>query len=96
MVVIGALIGAVMFYFQGCPVWDVSKISVTMLLVATLMNALLIPDPRFRNRRSAVSPLNGPSWSLFFEYIGNILYALFLRRLPLGLWPRWSCSRAAA
>ena len=27
-------------------------------------------------------PLNGPSWSLFYEYIGNILYALFIRRLP--------------
>ena len=26
-------------------------------------------------------PLNGPSWSLFFEYIGNLLYALFIRRL---------------
>ena len=26
-------------------------------------------------------PLNGPSWSLSFEYIGNILYALFIRRL---------------
>ena len=26
-------------------------------------------------------PLNGPSWSLFFEYIANIMYALFLRRL---------------
>jgi peptidoglycan/LPS O-acetylase OafA/YrhL len=26
-------------------------------------------------------PLNGPSWSLFFEYIGNILYALFIRRM---------------
>ena len=26
--------------------------------------------------------LNGPSWSLFFEYIGNILYALIIRRLP--------------
>ncbi len=25
-------------------------------------------------------PLNGPTWSLFFEYIGNILYAIFLRR----------------
>lgn len=25
--------------------------------------------------------LNGPSWSLFFEYIGNILYALFIHRL---------------
>ena len=27
-------------------------------------------------------PLNGPNWSLFFEYIGNVLYALLLRRLP--------------
>ena len=26
-------------------------------------------------------PLNGPCWSLFFEYIGNLLYALILRRL---------------
>lgn len=26
-------------------------------------------------------PLNGPSWSLFFEYIGNIMYALFIRRM---------------
>jgi peptidoglycan/LPS O-acetylase OafA/YrhL len=25
-------------------------------------------------------PLNGPGWSLFFEYIGNILYALFVRK----------------
>lgn len=26
-------------------------------------------------------PLNGPCWSLFFEYIGNILYAIIIRRL---------------
>ena len=26
-------------------------------------------------------PLNGPGWSLFFEYIGNICYALFMRRM---------------
>ena len=25
-------------------------------------------------------PLNGPGWSLFFEYIANILYALFVRK----------------
>ena len=25
-------------------------------------------------------PLNGPAWSLFFEYIANILYALFFRK----------------
>lgn len=27
-------------------------------------------------------PLNGPCWSLFFEYIGNIIYAFIMRRLP--------------
>ena len=43
MVVIGALIGAAMFYTQGCSVWDVSKVTVAALLAATLMNALMIP-----------------------------------------------------
>lgn len=84
MVVIGALIGGVMFYFQGCSVWDVSKVSVGMLLAATLMNALLIPAAPGTEIRGLgeMYPLNGPSWSLFFEYIGNILYALFIHRLP--------------
>jgi peptidoglycan/LPS O-acetylase OafA/YrhL len=26
-------------------------------------------------------PLDGPAWSLFFEYVANILYALFVRKL---------------
>lgn len=84
MVVIGALIGAAVFYFQGCSVWDVSKISVGALLLATVMNALLIPATTGAEIRGVgeMYPLNGPSWSLFFEYIGNILYALFIRRLP--------------
>ncbi|GAA4299643.1 acyltransferase [Compostibacter hankyongensis] len=84
MVVMGAVIGAVMFYFQGCAAWDVSKVSITMLLVATLINACLIPaTPGFEIRGlGEMYPLNGPSWSLFFEYVGNILYAFFIRRLP--------------
>lgn len=84
MVVIGAVIGAIMFYFQGCSVWDVSKVSVTALLIATLMNAFLIPATPGSEIRGVgeMYPLNGPSWSLFFEYIGNILYAFFLRKLP--------------
>ena len=84
MVVIGALIGAVMFYFQGCSVWDVSTVSVGALLLATLMNALLIPATPGAEIRGVgeMFPLNGPSWSLFFEYIGNVLYAFFIRLLP--------------
>lgn len=69
MVVIGAVIGAVMFYFQGCSVWDVSKVSVTMLLAATLMNACMIPATPGMEIRGVTEmfPLNGPSWSLFYE-----------------------------
>ncbi|WP_160714754.1 acyltransferase family protein [Chitinophaga solisilvae] len=84
MVVIGAIIGAVMFYWQGCSAWDVSKVSIAMLLVSTLLNMLLIPaTPGFEIRGvGEMYPLNGPSWSLFFEYIGNVLYAFWIRKLP--------------
>ena len=84
MVVLGAVIGAMMFYTQGCSVWDVSKISITMLLFATILSALLIPATVGSEIRGVgeMYPLNGPSWSLLFEYIGNILYALFIRKLP--------------
>lgn len=84
MVVAGAIIGAVVFYFQGCAAWDVSKVSVARLLGATFLNACLIPAaPSFEIRGvGEMFPLNGPSWSLFFEYLGTILYALFLRKLP--------------
>lgn len=83
MVVMGAIIGAIMFYFQGCSVWDVSVIPVTALLIATFLNMLLIPATTGNEIRGVgeMFPLNGPSWSLFFEYIGNILYALFIHKL---------------
>jgi len=83
MVVIGAFIGAFMFYTQGCSAWDVSKVSIITLFIATLINVCLIPaTPGFEIRGvGEMYPLNGPSWSLFFEYIGNILYAFFIHKL---------------
>ena len=83
MVVIGAVIGGLMFYTQVCSVWDVSKVSISMLLIATFLNACLIPVAPGSEIRGVgeMYPLNGPSWSLFFEYIGNILYVFFIRKL---------------
>jgi len=83
MVVMGAVIGAIVFYFQGCSVWDVSKVTILGLFIATVLNALLIPAPTGIEIRGLgeMYPLNGPSWSLFFEYIGNILYVFFIRKL---------------
>lgn len=93
MVVMGALIGGVMFYTQSCPsVWgDVTLVPFAALLGAILLNMFLIPaSPAIEVRGlGEMFPLNGPSWSLFFEYIGNILYALFIRKLPtkaLAVW----------
>ncbi|WP_278551012.1 acyltransferase family protein [Elizabethkingia bruuniana] len=82
MVVMGALIGGILFYTQVCAVWDVSKVSAISLFGATLLNALLIPATPGTEVRGLgeMFPLNGPSWSLFFEYIGSILYALIIRR----------------
>lgn len=85
MVVMGAVLGAITFYIQGCEQWDGTKVSISMVMLALLLNLFLIPavpgtGPEVRGN-GEMYPLNGPSWSLFFEYIGNILYALFIRRL---------------
>ena len=83
LVVMGAVIGAVMFHTQNCSVWDVTKVSFGMLFVSMLLNAFLLPATTGFEIRGVgeMYPLNGPSWSLFFEYIGNILYAFFIRKL---------------
>ena len=40
-------------------------------------------DDRWKSMKASsfMYPLNGPSWSLFFEYIGNILYVIFIHKL---------------
>jgi peptidoglycan/LPS O-acetylase OafA/YrhL len=47
----------------------------------------LIPLPPSADIRGGdeMYPLNGPAWSLFFEYCANILYALFIRRFSKKL-----------
>lgn len=85
MVVLGAVLGAITFCIQGSVQWDGTKVSLSMVMMALLLNLFLIPavpgtGPEVRGN-GEMYPLNGPSWSLFFEYIGNILYALFIRRL---------------
>ena len=86
MVVIGALIGAVMFYFQGCSVWDVTKVSVPMLLAATLMNACLIPaSPGTEIRGWARCTRSTARAGRCFSSTPEIsLYAFFIRKLSTG------------
>ena len=47
-----------------------------------LYGCTLLPLPLKWDIRgwTEMHPLNGPAWSLYYEYIGNILYALFVRK----------------
>ena len=85
MVIMGAVLGAISFCIQGCEKWDGTAVPFYLVMFALVLNLFLIPavpgtamDVRGNNEMYS---LNGPSWSLFFEYIGNILYALFIRKL---------------
>ena len=84
MVVMGMLIGAAAFYFgAGGPYEMIAGVPVGRMLLILLLGCLMIPVPPSMDIRgwSETYPLDGPAWSLFFEYIANICYALVLRRL---------------
>lgn len=85
LVILGAVFGLIAFFIQGSVQWDGTQIPAWRTALAFLMAILLIPAyPGTAGEvrgNGEMFPLNGPSWSLFFEYIGNIMYALFLRRL---------------
>ncbi len=85
MIVIGSIVGAVLFYFQNSPDlgWHISEVPVWKMLLVMVIGCTLIPVGKGLDIRgwSEMHPLNGPGWSLFFEYIANVIYALILRRL---------------
>lgn len=85
MIVLGVVLGAVTYLLQGGVQWDGTRMSVSMVMLAMLLALFMIPAvpgaPNDVRGNGEMFPLNGPSWSLFFEYIGNILYGLFIHRL---------------
>ena len=84
-VIMGAGLGVVTFCIQGGVQWDGTHVATSMIMLALLCAMFFIPaypGAGYEVRGNGeMFPLNGPSWSLFFEYIGNLLYALFIHRL---------------
>ncbi len=83
MLIMGTVIGAIFFYlgdssnFQliaDTPWW---KVMLLMLFCCTMLPALKSWDIR---GWAETNPLNGATWSLMWEYLANIVYALFVRR----------------
>ncbi|WP_158942340.1 acyltransferase [Granulicella sp. S190] len=88
MVIMGSLIGAALFYFQkGSAFPLIAATPVWKMLLVMLVGCTLLPLPISMDIRGwqEMHPLDGPAWSLFFEYIANILYAVGLRKLSKTL-----------
>lgn len=85
MLILGSLIGALLFYFGACDVFpSIGATPWWQVLLLFLLACTILPAPLAWDIRGwgETGPLNGPSWSLFYEYIANILYALVIRRFP--------------
>ncbi|MBQ7179983.1 MAG: acyltransferase [Bacteroidaceae bacterium] len=84
MVIFGTLFGALMFYFGSCAEFPlINDTPWYMVLLVMFWCFTMIPLPNTMDIRgwAETNPLNGPAWSLQWEYIANILYALVFRRL---------------
>ncbi len=85
MVILSVILGAIAFIIQGSVQWDGTPVSLHHVIIALVLGLFLIPafpGVGYEVRGNGeMFPLNGPSWSLFFEYIGSILYAIWLHRL---------------
>ncbi len=91
MLIMGTLVGAALFYFGDAPMFAaVMQTPWWKMLLIAVLGCLMLPTPPSMDIRgwSEVNSLNGASWSLLWEYIANILYALFIRhfsKLALGI-----------
>lgn len=89
MILFGMTVGGISYYFSASenlfPI--IAETPIWALLLTFLVGCLLLPIPPSMDIRGfgEMYPINGPAWTLFFEYIANILYALFIRKLSTRL-----------
>lgn len=91
MVILGMTLGAIGFYFTDSTIWPlIHTVPVWQMLLVMLIGYTILPVPLSLDIRGwqEMHPLNSVGWSLFFEYIANILYAVWVRKfsiLALGI-----------
>lgn len=84
MVVMGSVIGAALFVFQDYSIFPkYGNTSFLHVVIVMVLGFVMIPLPKSADVRGwdEIYPLNGPAWSLFYEYVANALYALGVRKL---------------
>ena len=85
MVIMGTVIGLCCYFFGQNPGFGMEGYApLWKILLTFVMGCLMIPCGKGLDIRGwgETNPINGPAWSLQYEYIANILYAFIFRRLP--------------
>lgn len=81
MVVFGSVTGLIAFLLDPLATYQFTY-SYGRIILLFICSLLLIPFPTMEERAFNLFGLNAPAWSLFWEYVANIAYALVLVRLP--------------
>lgn len=84
LVIAGSILGLLAFLFDpfgGHP----ELYSAGRILLVFVCSIFLIPFPVLEDRGFNLFSFNAPSWSLFWEYIANIAYALLLHKISRQL-----------
>lgn len=83
LVISGSVLGLLAFLFDpfgGHP----ELYSTGKIVLAFISSLLLIPMPAIADRSFNLFSFNAPAWSLFWEYMANIVYAFVLCRIKRG------------
>lgn len=80
LVLVGATLGLLGYVLDPFSKM-IDHTALPMLVLAYVTSLLLLPSPPVGGRHNESQALNGPAWSLMQEYLGNIVYAVILRRL---------------
>lgn len=80
LVVIGSVLGLLTFIFD--PFSNLIQSYTGKIGLMFALSCLMIPFPMVKERYFNLFHLNPPTWSLFWEYIANIIYAIVLVKLP--------------
>ncbi len=81
---IGILVGLVQIILLTG--WGLRDQSAIDLLVSTVVNGVFLPSPMYflqTKPMQGMFPINGPAWSMFWELLVNIVFALWLFRLSI-------------
>lgn len=91
MVVMGVVMGVVAYLIQGGQTWDGTHVATSVLMLSTLLALFCLPTPTSMDVRGNTEafPINGPHWSLFLEYLGSLLYGMFLHRVSQRVLRVW-------